>query len=130
MSDAIIGVTVSFSVILFLEVFKSFDKRLIGSLTLAGIAFIYVGFVWNELFSLSIVASAVLLFMFLAYYGFTKDFRLIVVGLILHGTWDLIYPRFNSAVPKGYDIFCLTADFILALYFYLRLKTLKQEIKN
>ncbi|MEP7171435.1 MAG: DUF6010 family protein [Bacteroidota bacterium] len=130
MSDIIVGIIVSFSVILFLEIFKSFDKRLIASLTLAGIAFIYVGFVWNDLSSLGIVASAVLIFIFLAYYGYTKDFRLIILGLILHGTWDLIYPRFNPAVPKGYDIFCLTADFILALYFYLRAKTLKQGIKT
>ena len=121
MKDIVIGVVLCAIVIIFLESFKSLDKRLFGALTVVGIAFIYVGFAWNDLHSLIIVVIAVVPFVALAYYGQTKKFNLIVLGLLLHGLWDMVFPRFSSVVPKGYDIFCLTADVILAAYFYVRL---------
>jgi hypothetical protein len=120
MKDIIIGVVLCAIVIIFLESFRSLDKRLFGALTLVGIAFIYVGFAWNDLPSLIIVAISVILFAALSYYGQTKNFNIIVLGLLLHGVWDMVFPRFSSVVPKGYDIFCLTADLILAAYFYVR----------
>ena len=122
MTDIIIGLVTTFLVILFLEVFKSVDKKLMGSFTLSGIAFIYVGFAWADLPSLAIVVAGVAVFLFLAYYAFTKDYRLIALGLVLHGTWDMIYPHFTSVVPQGYDLFCLTIDLLLAIYFYFRLR--------
>jgi len=124
MKDFIIGILLSAAVIILLESIKSLDKRLVGALTLVGIAFIYVGFAWNDLHSLIIVSISILLFVALSYYGQTKNFNLIVMGLLLHGVWDLVFPRFSSVVPKGYDIFCVTADFILAPYFYFRVSNI------
>ena len=121
MKDFTIGILVSAAIIIFLESFKSLDKRLLGAFTLVGIPFIYVGFAWSDLQSLVIVVISVIVFLALSYYGQTKNVNLIVFGLALHGVWDLVFPRFSSVVPKGYDIFCLTVDFILAGYFYFRL---------
>ena len=109
-------------VIIFLESVKSLDKKLFGVLTLVGIAFIYVGFAWTDLRSLIIVTISVVPFVALAYYGQTKSFNLIVLGLLLHGVWDVVFPRFSSVAPEGYDIFCVTADVILAAYFYFRVR--------
>ena len=120
MKETIIGIILCVIIIIFLESFRSVDKRLFGALALVGIAFIYVGFAWTDLHSLIIVAISVVPFVVLSYYGQTKNFNLIVLGLLLHGVWDMVFPRFSSVVPKGYDIFCLTADFILAAYFYFR----------
>jgi hypothetical protein len=103
-----------------MEAIRSLDKRLFGALTLVGIAFIYVGFAWNDLPSLIIVAIQVVVFAALSYYGQIKNFNLIVLGLLLHGVWDLVFPLFSTVVPKGYNMFCLTADLILAAYFYFR----------
>jgi hypothetical protein len=103
-----------------MEGVRSLDKKLFGAFTLVGIAFIYVGFAWTELRSLIIVTISVVPFVALAYYGQTKRSNLIVLGLLLHGVWDVVFPRFTSVVPEGYDLFCLTADLILAAYFYFR----------
>ncbi|HMG89007.1 MAG TPA: DUF6010 family protein [Chryseolinea sp.] len=121
MKDVVIGIILCAIVIIFLESFRSLDKRLFGAFTLVGIAFIYVGFAWNDLLSLTIVSIAIVPFVGLSYYGQTKNFNLIVLGLLLHGVWDMVFPRFSTIVPKGYDIFCLTADIILAAYFYFRI---------
>ena len=120
MKDIIIGIILCAIVIIFLEGVRSLDKKLFGAFTLVGIAFIYVGFAWTELRSLIIVTISVVPFVALAYYGQTKSFNLIVLGLLLHGVWDVVFPRFSSVVPEGYDIFCVTADVILAAYFYFR----------
>ena len=122
MKDIIIGIILCTIVIIFLESVKSLDKKLFGALTLVGIAFIYIGFSWTELRSLIIVTISIVPFVALAYYGQTKSFNLIVLGLLLHGVWDVVFPRFSSVVPEGYDIFCLTADVILAAYFYFRVR--------
>ena len=122
MTYIIIGITTSLFVILFLEIFKSFDKKLMAAFTLTGIAFIYVGFTWSDLLSLGVVVVEVFIFILLAYYGYTKDFRLIVLGLVLHGFWDMIFPHYSPAIPDGYDLFCLTVDILLALYFYIRMR--------
>ena len=120
MTDIIIGIILCAIIIAFLESFRSVDKRLFGAFTLVAIPFIYVGFAWTDLHSLVIVVIAAVPFVALSYYGQTKNFNLIVLGLLLHGVWDVVFPRFSTVVPKGYDLFCLTADFILAAYFYFR----------
>ncbi len=120
MKDIVIGIILCSIIIIFLESFRSIDKRLFGAFTLVAIPFIYVGFAWNEPYSLIVVVLFVIPFVALSYYGQTKQSNLIVVGLLLHGVWDMVFPRFSSVVPKGYDMFCLTADVILAAYFYLR----------
>ena len=127
MTDIIIGIIVSAVVIIFLEIFRSLDKKLFGAFTLVGIAFIYVGFAWHDLTALTIVVISVASFVALSYYGQTTNVNLIVFGLLLHGVWDMVFPRFSSVVPKGYDIFCLTADVILAAYFYFRFSKIAQN---
>lgn len=89
-----------------------------ASLILSGIAFSYVGFAWTNLYSLGIVVTGLGIFLLLAYYGYNKDFRPIVLGLIQHGIGDMIYPR----LPVGYDKFRITVDFLLALYFFFRVQ--------
>src|SRR5687768_13659805 len=64
-------------------------------------------------------------FLLLAYWGYKKNYMLIVIGLALHGLWDILFPHLSAAAPFGYDIFCLTIDVLLAMYFYLKLKPIK-----
>ena len=48
----------------------------------------------------------------------------IAVGYVMHGLWDLSHSLFGSSlaglslteIPLGYDIFCLTFDFVVAFY--------------
>lgn len=125
MNDFYTGIVTSFIIIALMETFKQIEKRLIGALTLVGIAFIYIGFSWQEISSLIIVIIGTALFFTLSYFGYKKDFTLIILGLILHGIWDILFPLYSSVTPEGYDIFCITVDFLLALYFYIRIKPLK-----
>src|SRR5690606_11071771 len=94
-----------------------------------GIAFIYIGFTWYDTLSLTYAILGVVVFFALSYFGYKKNFILIVIGLILHGIWDIVFPFFSSSAPEGYGIFCLTVDFLLAIYFYIRVKPFEQ-IKN
>ena len=122
MNNFYIGLITTVVIIGILEVFKFLEKRLIGALTLAGIAFIYIGFSWNDTPSLLFSIFGVAVFFPLSYFGYKGNFLLIILGLILHGIWDLLFPFISSTAPQGYDIFCLTIDFILAFYFYLRIR--------
>ena len=122
MNDFYIGLIVTAVVIGLMEALTFLEKRLIGALTLVGIAFIYIGFSWNDIPSLIYSIIAVAVFFALSYFGYKGNFLLIILGLILHGIWDLLFPFISSTAPQGYDIFCLTIDFILAFYFYLRIR--------
>jgi hypothetical protein len=122
MTDIIIGTILSLIIIGFLEIFKQFDKKLIATITLVGISFIYLGFSWINITYLAVASIGVLIFTLLAYYGYKKDFRLIVLGLFLHSFWDLFCHFNDFPIPTGYDKFCITVDWILAIYFYIRLK--------
>ena len=122
MNNFYIGLITTVVIIAILEVLRFLEKRLIGAFILVGIPFIYIGFSWNEKTSLILNIFGGALFIALAYFGYKKNFSLIILGLILHGIWDLFFPFFSSAAPEGYDIFCLTIDFCLTLYFYLRVK--------
>jgi len=130
MNDFYIGLITTVAIIAIIEVLRFLEKRLIGALALVGIAFIYVGFSWNDIHSLLITISGVAVFLALSYFGYKSNFMLIVIGLALHGVWDFIFPWFSSTAPEGYDIFCSTIDFLLALYFYIRVKPeLKTHVK-
>jgi hypothetical protein len=61
-------------------------------------------------------------FLLLAYWGYKKYYLLTIIGLAVHGVWDLIFPLVSTVAPSGYDVFCLTIDILLALYFYFKLK--------
>ena len=125
MNNFYIGLITTVVIIVLLEVFRFLEKRLIGAFTLVGIPFIYIGFSWHDTPSLILSIAGVAVFVALSYFGYKNNFILIIIGLILHGFWDLLFPFFSSSAPEGYDIFCLTADFCLAFYFYLRVKPAK-----
>lgn len=122
MSDILLGVIFSAIGIVIFELFAKADKKLIGALTLTGIAYIYIGFNWFVLFPLAVVSISITIFTILSYVGYKRDPRLISLGLLLHGGWDLLCPYIKVAAPEGYDIFCLVVDVILAVYFYFRLR--------
>jgi hypothetical protein len=127
MNDFYIGIITTAVIIGLLEVLRFLEKRLIGALTLVGIAFIYIGFSWNDIPSLIFSIFGVAVFFTLAYFGYKNNFILVIIGLALHGFWDLLFPFFGNSAPAGYDIFCLTIDFLLAFYFYFRVKPQKRE---
>jgi hypothetical protein len=125
MNDLFIGLITTAAVIGLCEVLTFLEKRLIAALTLVGIPFIYIGFSWNDLPSLILWILGVALFVALAYFGYKRNFILIPIGLVLHGCWDLVFPFLSSTAPEGYDVFCLTIDIFLAVYFYFRVKPVK-----
>lgn len=126
MNDFYAGIITTLAVILLTETLWFFEKRLIGAMTLVGIAFIYIGFSWSDIPSLIYSILGVAVFFVLAGFGYSQNFILVIAGLVLHGVWDMLFPRFSSAAPEGYGIFCLTIDLLLALYFYIRIKPLKK----
>ncbi|TMI78135.1 MAG: hypothetical protein E6H10_17705 [Bacteroidetes bacterium] len=125
MNDFYIGLITTIVIIALVEILKFLEKRLIGALTLVGIAFIYIGFSWNDILSLTYAILGAAVFFVLSYFGYKNNFILIILGLFLHGIWDILFPYFSSTAPEGYGIFCLTIDFLLAMYFYIRVKPLK-----
>ena len=86
-----------------------------------GIGFLYIGYTWTNIPTAIISGIQALFFMSLAYLGIKKSYWFLVVGFFLHGVWDLLYPLFaNPALlPPDYDYFCLTYDFIVAIYLFL-----------
>lgn len=129
MNDFYIGIITTIAVIGLVEMCRFLEKRLIAAFTLVGIPFIYIGFAWHDVRSLIYAIVGTALFVALSYFGYKWNFILIIAGLLLHGVWDILFPFFSSAAPEGYDIFCLTIDVLLAFYFYIRVKPLKQ-IRN
>jgi hypothetical protein len=125
-----VGLITSISIIVFLEIFKTLDKRLLGAFTLAGIAFIYLGFAWTDTQSLIITIFGVALFLVLSYFGYKENFNFIIAGLVLHGLWDILFPLFSTTAPKGYDVFCVTVDLLLPMYFFVRVKPIRIETIN
>lgn len=121
MTGFIIGLITTAAVVIFAEIFRKIDLKLYASLSLAVIPFIYIGFS-IEPHSLMLTIPAASFFLFLAYWGYKKNYLLIVVGLALHGLWDLLFPLVSTVAPHGYDVFCVTIDVLLAFYFYVKLK--------
>ena len=126
MNDFLIGLGWTIGIIAFLEIFRSFDKRLLAAYTLTGIPFIYIGFSFHDTPSLIASILSVAFFVALAYYGYRKNFYLIIAGLALHAGWDLVFPLFSTMAPEGYDVFCITIDVLLALYFFMKSKSIVQ----
>ena len=120
MQDFLIGLITTAVVVGLVELLRFLEKRLIATLTLVGIPFIYIGFSWYDTRSLVFCIFSVAFFSLLAYFGYKKNFNLVVAGLALHAGWDLVFPLFSSAAPDGYDIFCITIDVLLAVYFFWR----------
>ena len=121
MTGFLIGLGTTAAIIAFVEIFRKMDLKLIASMSLAVIPFIYIGFS-IEPKELVLTIPAAGLFLFLAYWGYRKNYLLIVVGLALHGIWDVLFPYISNVAPHGYDLFCITIDVLLAGYFYWKLK--------
>ena len=121
MTSFIIGFIVSAAVIGFAEIFRSIDLKFYASLNLAVIPFIYIGFSIHPQ-SLMLTIPTALLFILFAYLGYKKNYLFTVVGLALHGLWDVIFPFVSTVAPHGYDVFCITVDILLALYFYVKFR--------
>ncbi len=121
MTAAIIGISLGLLIILFFIILKQFDKTLIYGLILAGIGFLYVGFVWTDMQDLLINSAQAILFVFIAYYGMQKSINILAAGFFLHGVWDITYSLFRDAalIPPNYDLFCLTIDFVIGIYILL-----------
>jgi hypothetical protein len=122
MQDIYVGIITTVFVLGSVEILRFLEKRLIGALTLVGIAFIYIGFAWHDTLSLIYAILGVAVFVALAYFGYKKNFILVVIGLLLHGVWDMLFPMLSSAAPEGYDLFCITIDILMAVYFYFRVR--------
>jgi hypothetical protein len=127
MTGLIIGLITTAAIIGFTEIFRKIDLKFFASLNLAVIPFIYIGFSVDPQ-ALIITIPGASFFLFLAYWGFKKNHILIVAGLALHGIWDILFPKVLSIAPHGYDIFCITIDIFLALYFFLKLKPIKNNL--
>ena len=123
----IIGLSVTAAIVVFAELFSNIDLKFFASLTLTAIPFIYIGFSVDP-HSLALTIPGAAFFSFLAYWGYRKNYLLTVAGLALHGVWDILFPHVSTVAPTGYDIFCITIDELLALYFYIRLRPLKKTI--
>jgi len=113
------------AIITFAEIFWKIDLKFFASLTLAVIPFIYIGFS-IDLHTLVLTIPAASLFLMFAYWGYKKNYMLTVIGLALHGLWDVAFPHISTVAPHGYDVFCITIDVLLAVYFYVKLKPIKQ----
>lgn len=121
MTAFIIGLGTTAALIAFAELFRKIDLKFFASLSLTAIPFIYIGFSIHPQ-SLGLTVPAALFFVLLAYWGYKRNYLFTVSGLALHGLWDVLFPHISTVAPHGYDVFCITIDLILALYFYFKLR--------
>lgn len=101
------------------------NRKVLAALLLSAIAFIYVGLIGSDFNKLIIYGSQGIIFFFLAYIGLAKQKpQLLSTGLLLHGLWDLLHLilELESALPSGYEIYCITVDILLAGYFWYSFK--------
>lgn len=118
MNAVIIGISSGLLIIILVVFLKQLDKKVIYGLTLSGIGFLYVGFVWADLQALVINAIQAVIFLFLGYYGIKKRIYILAAGYFLHGCWDIVYGFFRlpGLIPPHYDLFCSSLDFTIAFY--------------
>jgi hypothetical protein len=121
MTGFIIGLSTTAAIIAFAEIFRKIDLKFFASLNLAVIPFIYIGFS-IDLHALMLTVPGAAFFLMFAYWGYKKHYMLTVVGLALHGLWDVLFPYISPVAPHGYDLFCITVDEFLAVYFFVKLK--------
>ena len=121
MTGFLFGLGITAAIIAFAEIFRKIDLGFFASLNLAVIPFIYIGFSIDPN-TLMLTIPHALFFVLCAYLGYKNNYLFTVVGLVLHGLWDVLFPHVSNVAPHGYDVFCLTIDVFLALYFYLKMK--------
>ena len=121
MTAVIIGISSGLLTIIIFVLLKQFDKKLVYSLILTAIGFLYVGFAWTNLQALIVNCAQAIFFLLFTYYGVKKGFYLLAAGYFLHGTWDLVYHLFqdSSLIPPDYNLFCLSIDYTIGFYLLL-----------
>ena len=117
----LIGIATAIVSILFVELMRFANKRIIYGLILSGIGFLYVGYTWTDFNQLVINIIQAVVFVLFSYYGITRSIYVLIAGYFLHGLWDLGYGFIttNVLIPPHYDIFCLTVDFIIGAYIWI-----------
>ena len=128
MTPIIIGIVSALMLILILGFAKQFEKKIVYSLVLTAIGFLYVGFTWSSIPNLIITGIQATFFLIMGYYGIKKNVYFLASGYFIHGLWDLIYNTFPvyNLIPPHYDLFCLSFDFIIGIYLIILIK--KQKI--
>lgn len=121
MTGFLIGLITAIAVMAFATIVRTLDHKLYATLSLAVIPFIYIGFSL-ELRTLMLTIPSAAFFVLLAYLGYKKNYLVTVAGLAIHGLWDLLFPFLSKSAPQGYDLFCITIDLVLAMYFYIKLR--------
>lgn len=121
MTATLIGLVSSLITILIFTFLKRIDKNTIYGLILMGIGFLYIGYTWTEINTAVMSLVQALFFMVLAYLGIKRSYWFLVVGYLLHGLWDFVYPLVANPdlLPPDYDYFCFTYDFIVGLYLFI-----------
>lgn len=121
MNATLIGLSSSLLTLLIFSYLKRLDKNTIYGLILMGIAFLYIGYTWTDLDVAVISFLQAVFFLLFAYLGIKNNAYYLVAGYFLHGLWDLLYPFLGNPdlLPPDYDYFCLTYDFIVAIYLLL-----------
>ena len=121
MIAALIGISSGLIIILLFVVLKQFDKRIVYSLILTAIGFLYVGYTWTDITAISLNIVQAIFFLFLSYYGIKKNMYYTVAGYFLHGLWDIAYDLFadSKLLPPHYDMFCLSIDFTMGIYLWI-----------
>ena len=129
MNATLIGISAGLLIILLFTLFKQFDKRIIYSLILTSIGFLYVGYTWTDIMAISLNIVQAIFFLFLAYYGIKKHMYFTVAGYFLHGLWDIAYDLFADSrlLPPHYDMFCLSIDFTMGLYLWIILYQMNKK---
>lgn len=123
LSELFWGLITAFALFPFLPLLKKhIPLRLLAATILVAIAFIYVGFALKGNSPIDVVIEVIgaLAFYFMAVIGYLKYPRLIAVGILLHGFWDITHHVIEglNASPKYWPVYCLTIDVIWSVYFY------------
>lgn len=132
MNGALIGISTGIIIILLFSFLKQFEKKIIYSLILAVIGFLYVGYTWSNFTAITLNLVQAVFFLFLAYYGIKKNMYFTVVGYFLHGLWDVSYNLFadSSLIPPHYDMFCFSIDFLIGIYLWIVLYQTNNKSKQ
>lgn len=127
MAPLFIGIASALLQIFIVGLFKQFDKKIIYSLSLAVIGFLYVGFTWTNMLTAVTASIQAIFFLMIAYYGITKSLYILAAGYFLHGLWDISYNLWQDAnlIPPHYDWFCLSFDFTIGIYLLLQIKKIQ-----
>ena len=131
MVELLIGIVLG-GVIIFAAKATGFEKdRSFYPVVLIVIALYYVLFAFQSYDGIEIVfeIAIALLFSAVAVWGHRKGLIIVVLGLLLHGIYDLTqsHIEFSTDPPEWWPLFCLGFDFTLAVGLMLTTYILKKD---